>query len=179
CTGPSGGPRPMRIARLTYAYRQEPRRSTATTTRRSSAMRNSTVLDLADCTEFRQALQARPPAVVHGTAALLALLLGTALGWAALTRADLVVRGTGRIRPVTTPVKVYNPVRGESLSSTAGGRVVEVHARQGDTVRQGDVLVRLETGRLDNEIARQRRLIRAGEGGVARLEALEEGRARR
>ena len=56
---------------------------------------------------------------------------------------------------MTTPVKVYNAGRGEALSATAGGRVVEVRARQGDQVRQGDVLVRLETGRLDNEIARQ------------------------
>jgi HlyD family secretion protein len=136
-------------------------------------MRNSTVLDLADCTEFRQALQARPPAVVHGTATLLVALLGTALAGAALTRADLVVRGPGRIRPVTTPVKVYNAGRGEALSATAGGRVVEVRARQGDQVRQGDVLVRLDTGRLDNEVARQTQLLRTGEEESSRLDALE------
>ena len=55
-------------------------------------MHNATVLDLADCTEFRQSLQARPPRIVHGTALLLALLLGAALLWGALTEADLVVR---------------------------------------------------------------------------------------
>ena len=38
-------------------------------------MRNDLVLDLADCTEFRQALQARPPGIVHGT---LVLLVGPA-----------------------------------------------------------------------------------------------------
>ena len=43
-------------------------------------MRNELVLDLADCTEFRQALQARPPRIVHGTLILLVALLGTALG---------------------------------------------------------------------------------------------------
>ena len=43
-------------------------------------MRDDLVLDLADCTEFRQALQARPPRVVHGTLVLLVALLGTALG---------------------------------------------------------------------------------------------------
>ena len=46
-------------------------------------MRKNLILDLADCTEFRQTLQARPPRIVHGTALLLATLLGTALLWAA------------------------------------------------------------------------------------------------
>ena len=55
-------------------------------------MRNDFVLDLADCTEFRQALQARPPRIVHGTLVLLVALLGTALAWAAVTQANLVVR---------------------------------------------------------------------------------------
>src|SRR6516165_8418676 len=109
-------------------------------------MRNDLILDLTDCTEFRQALLARPPRVVHGTVILLALLLGAALLWSALTRADLVVRGAGRIRPVTAPVKVFNGGRGEVFSASAGGRVIEVHCRAGDEVHQGDVLVRLDTG---------------------------------
>ena len=55
------------------------------------------------------------------------------------------------------------PRRGEVLSGSAGGRVVEVRAREGDEVRRGDLLIRLETERLDNEIARQRRILRAAE----------------
>ena len=45
-------------------------------------MRKDPILDLADCTEFRQTLLARPPRIAHGTVALLALLLGAALLWA-------------------------------------------------------------------------------------------------
>ena len=60
------------------------------------------------------------------------------------------------------------------MSASAGGRVVEVNARKGDRVTQGDVLVRLETERLDNEIAKQGRTIRAGEEELARLDHLEE-----
>lgn len=136
-------------------------------------MRDALILDLADCTEFRQTLQARPPQVVHGAALLLAALLGTALGWSALTRAALVVRATGRIRPVTTPVKVFNAARGEVLGAGAGGRVVEVNVREGDLVRRGDVLVRLDTERVDNEIGKQEGVIRAGEEELARLAHLE------
>ena len=79
-------------------------------------MRNDLILDLADCTEFRQTLLARPPKIVHGTASLLVVLLGAALAWAAATRANLVVRAPGRVRPVSTPKKVYSAARGEVLS---------------------------------------------------------------
>jgi multidrug resistance efflux pump len=140
-------------------------------------MRNDLILDLTDCTEFRQALLARPPRVVHGTVILLALLLGAALLWSALTRADLVVRGAGRVRPVTAPVKVFNGGRGEVFSASAGGRVVEVNCREGDEVRRGDVLVRLDTGRLDNDIARRKQAIQAGEEELARIRRLQEAQA--
>ena len=36
------------------------------------SMRHELIRDLADCTEFRQSLQARPPRLVHGTLFLLA-----------------------------------------------------------------------------------------------------------
>jgi multidrug efflux pump subunit AcrA (membrane-fusion protein) len=137
-------------------------------------MRKELILDLADCTEFRQTLLARPPRIVHGTAVLLALLLAAALAWAALTRADLVVRAPGRVRPVTAPVKVFNGGRGEVLSASTGGRVVEVNCREGDEVRRGDVLVRLDTGRLDNDIARRKQTIQAGEEELARTGRLLE-----
>src|SRR4051812_24871975 len=141
-------------------------------------MRDDLVLDLADCTEFRQALQARPPGIVHGTLALLLALLATALGWSAATRATLVVQGSGRIRPVTTPVQVYSAARGEALSASVGGRVAEVHCREGDQVRRGDILIRLETGRLDNEIARRARLIRGAEEELTQLDQLDATQAR-
>jgi multidrug efflux pump subunit AcrA (membrane-fusion protein) len=137
-------------------------------------MRNDFILDLADCTEFRQAIQARPAKIVHGTLVLLVALLGTALSWAATTQADLVIRAPGRVRPVATPVKVVNAARGEVLSASSGGRVVAVNFRAGDTVRRGDVLIRLETERLDNQIDQQGRAIRAGEEELTKLGHLDE-----
>ena len=141
-------------------------------------MRNDHVLELADCTEFRLALQARPPGIVHGTLIALVALLATVLLWSAATQAHLVVRGPGRIRPVTTPVKVFNAARGEVFSASSGGRVIAVGFREGDRVLRGAVLIRLETARLDNEIAKQRRTIRAGEEELVKLCRLEEALAR-
>jgi multidrug resistance efflux pump len=136
-------------------------------------MRNYGVIDLAECTIFRQTLLARPPKFAHGTVVLLVLLLGAAVGWSALTRADLVVRAPGRVRPLVTPKKVFSAARAEVLSASTGGRVIEVDFREGDQVKQGDVLIRLEAGHLDNEITKQRRTIRSAEEELANLRNLE------
>jgi multidrug resistance efflux pump len=134
---------------------------------------NHLIANLADCSEFRLALLARPPRIVHGTVVLLTTLLGSALAWAALTRADLVVRTAGRVRPVSTPKKVVNAVRGEVVSASVGGRVVEVNFREGDKVRRGDVLVRLDAERLDNEVSKRKRTIQAGEEELVQLARLD------
>lgn len=132
------------------------------------------ILDLADCTEFRQSVEARPPRIVHGTVWLMAALLGAAVAWAALTEADLVVRAPGRVRPTSPPQKVFNHARGEVLSASAGARVVEVHYREGDEVTEGQVLVRLDTSRLANEIAKQQRTMEAGEEELAQGARMKE-----
>jgi multidrug resistance efflux pump len=135
-------------------------------------MRNEFVFDLADCTQFRQALLARPPKIVHGTAGLLLVLLGGALAWSAVTQANLVVRATGRVRPVSTPKKVYCATRGEALSTTVGGQVREVNVREGDEVKQGALLIRLDTSKLDNDIDKQRRQLRVAEEELDKLDQL-------
>lgn len=54
------------------------------------------------------------------------------------------------------------------MAASLGGRVIEVNAREGDLVRKGQVLLRLDTERLDNEIARL-----AGQLEGARTEILQ------
>jgi adhesin transport system membrane fusion protein len=126
-------------------------------------MPDTSDLGLESCSAFRLASRARPAPAAHATALLLGALAGSAVLWAGLTRAEVVVRGSGRVRPVSAPKKVFNAGRGEALSASAGGRVIEVNFREGDEVRRGDVLLRLDTGRLDAEIARKRCAIRAAE----------------
>jgi HlyD family secretion protein len=119
---------------------------------------------LSECSEFRQTLQSRPPAVVHGSALLLAALLAAAAGWSALGQADLVVRAPGRMRPVHSAAPVAAPA----------GRIVEVRYREGDVVKRGAVLLRMDTERVDNEVARKRRAIQASEEELARLARQEQ-----
>jgi multidrug resistance efflux pump len=134
-------------------------------------MRSEVIRDLADCTEFRQTLEARPPRFVRGSIVLLAVLLGAAVVWAALTEVDLVVRAPGRVRPVESPTKAF-AAGGEGAGAGFGGRVVEVNFRVGDQVRRGDVLIRLDTERLDHEIAKCERAARAAEDELADLRRL-------
>lgn len=137
-------------------------------------MTNTPIVDLADCTQFRQTLEARPPRIVHGTALLLTGLVVAAVVWAALTRADLIVRGGGRVRPLESPYRLTNPIHGESLSASAGGRVIEVKVHEGDEVKKGDVLVRFDTERLTNEIKRQEQKLRLAEEELAKFTQMGE-----
>jgi HlyD family secretion protein len=132
-------------------------------------MRTSAIHDLSHCTEYYQSLQARPPRITHGTALLLTTLLGGALLWAALTKANLVVKAPGRIRPANLPTKVVYNGAGESSNAGSGGRVVHVNYREGDVVAKGAILLQLDTERLDNEIMKKKRAIQAGEEELAKL----------
>ena len=134
-------------------------------------MRNTPTAALADCTEFRQILQQRPARFIHCMVLLLVLLLASAVIFLAVTEADLVVRASGRVRPVTDPVKIFS---GEKFSLDIGARIVQVSFRKGDKVRQGDVLIRLGIERLDNRLAKLERTMEAGEQELAKLQRLDQ-----
>jgi multidrug resistance efflux pump len=129
--------------------------------------------DLSECRELALLMQARPPRLVHAGLLLATLLIGSAVAWAALTEADLVVRAAGRVRPASPATRVTYAPRGEGAAGL-GGRVTEVYRKAGDAVRAGDVLLRRDTERLDNEIARRRRTIRTAEEELANLTLLEK-----
>jgi multidrug resistance efflux pump len=133
-------------------------------------MHHELIREVTDVTEFRLTIQARPPGIVHGTVIILTALLGAALVWLAVTPADLVVRAPGRVRPVTSPLKVVMGGSGEVAGASYSGRVVAVHVREGETVHQGDGLIQLDTERLDNDIAKRRRTLQASEEEFARLQ---------
>jgi len=132
-------------------------------------MSHFAVANLADCSEFRQTLAARPHRMVHGTALLLGCVLLSAFGWAAVTKANLVVLAQGRVRPETIPTRVFTP-----SSANYDGRVAAAPFDEGATVRQGDLLVRLDTSRIDNSIERVTRTIAAAEQELAHLRPQRE-----
>jgi len=130
-------------------------------------MARHTLVDLADCSEFRQTLSSRPPGFVHLTVLLLLLLVGGAVAWAVRTQASLVILADGQVRPAGDVARVYVPA-GTSLS----GRVVDVTFQEGELVQAGSVLLRLDTESLDNRIARLERTMTAARDELSELEGL-------
>jgi multidrug efflux pump subunit AcrA (membrane-fusion protein) len=131
-------------------------------------MPRGAVVDLADCSEFRQTLASRPPRVVHGTMMLLLLLLGGAVTWSAVVRANLVVRAVGRVRPIDAPTRLFTPASGPQE-----GRVVSAPYEEGDLVKQGDVLVQIDTAQIDNRISKLERTLESSAEEIAKLTSLE------
>jgi adhesin transport system membrane fusion protein len=107
----------------------------------------ATTLTLNDCTEYRETVAARPPSIAHLGVILCVATLVLGLTWAALTPVDLVVRAVGIVRPVDLPTQVFSAV-GQKVE----GRIVEVRVQEGAKVSKGDVLLRLDTRRLEHEI---------------------------
>lgn len=128
---------------------------------------------LQDCSEFALTLQSRPPRIVHATLLIAVLLVASALGWTYLARVDLVVRATGAVRPLENTVEVFNPMSTETSVTGGGRRIVAMHFVEGDHVRAGDVLLQLDTQRLENDLAILQRSIRAGDEELERLVELE------
>jgi HlyD family secretion protein len=131
-------------------------------------MSRGLIVNLADCSEFRQTVAARPPRIVHATLVLLLGLLAAALVWAAVVDANLVVRAVGRVRPVEIPTRVFAPA-----GADMAGRVVEAPFDEGDFVRAGDLLVRLDTAQIDNRIAKLERTLAAEEEELGMLAGVE------
>lgn len=137
-------------------------------------MNSRQTYELADCAEYRQTLLAQPPRLVRATVVLLVALIVASVAWAGWTEADLVVRAHGRLRPMIRSEQLPETAAEESnVSPLRAGHVVEVHVHEGDQVRQGDLLVHLDTERLDHEIDQQQQTIRFGEEELQRMDQTE------
>ena len=82
---------------------------------------------------------------------------------AAVVRQDLtsVVTASGEVKPLT-----YTNVLGEGI-----GKITEIAVKEGDHVRKGDVLLRLESVQPEADVNAQRANIAAAEAGVKSAEA--------
>lgn len=131
-------------------------------------MSRGQVVSLEECSAFAQTVQAKPPAIVHGTSVVLLSLLTAAVIWAAVTKADLVVKAVGRVRPLDVPTKVFTPSDLRWL-----GAVKSVNFEEGSQVTKDQILLSLDTQLLDNEIARLQRTTQAAQDELTRLARLD------
>ena len=84
------------------------------------------VIDLNDCSEFRQTILASPPRLVHGWVWILIGLVTTAVLWSYATTADQVVKAQGRMRSAGNPNPSHTDLSGTRLSASTKGKIEEV-----------------------------------------------------
>jgi multidrug resistance efflux pump len=130
------------------------------------------IVDLRDVSEFRQTLEARPPGIVHGTALICLLLVGSVITWAGLTDANVVVRAAARVRPAGAPLRGFEDVSNEHVHAEVAGRIVAIEVTEGQAVAEGDVLLRLDTTRIDNEVGRAEAEIGAKRAELAAVDSM-------
>ncbi len=93
---------------------------------------------------------------------LLAGLVAAALVWAGWAQVEQMVRATGQVEPAAR-VQVVNHPR--------GGRIAELLVAEGDEVRRGDVLAKLDPALDHSALAELRGRLQTARVEVARLEA--------
>ncbi len=128
---------------------------------------DTSIRSLSDLSELRQTLAARPPKLLRGIVLVVIALLGAATLWAALTHSDLTVKASGRIRPVDAEGGKT------SVNALVGGQVIEAKIHVGDTVQAGDLLVRLDSRKLDIDLNEQKRLIQEARLALEKLGTLK------
>ena len=109
---------------------------------------SDTTITLTDCSELRQTLLAKPHQSILDTGYLLTALTIAIFCWEAWTPAEIVVRATGRVRPVDDTTHVFT-----STGSEFDGRVKAVHFLEGGKVQKGQVLIELDSQRINLAIA--------------------------
>lgn len=118
-----------------------------------------------DVIEIEDALPVEPARAAQWLLYVIAGLFTVALVWAATARLDKVTRGMGRVVP-------SNQL--QEVQYLEGGIVKEILVSAGDTVKAGQVLVRLDPTRMSAEFAQGKDSYQLLSARILRLSALAE-----
>lgn len=97
---------------------------------------------------------------------IIILMIALFLIWSAFTEVDEISRGDGRVIPAT---------RTQTIQATESGVVQEIHIKIGQTVRKGDLIIRLDDTTTASELGEVEARIRGLRATVARLKLEESG----
>lgn len=108
----------------------------------------------------------KPPLAARLTIALVVLLIGSFVGWAAMAKIDEIARGDGRVIPVS---------KTQVIQASEPGVVQEIAVQIGQIVRKGQLLMRLDDTTTTSTLGESTAKARALHAKVARLEIEEQG----
>ena len=107
-------------------------------------------LSLEQCAEYHRIHSAPVPVKAHFTCIVFSTLVVVALVWLAMTMANVVVRGTGRMRPIANE-KGMEAVS-EKINSEVSSRIQAVYVVENQAVSKGQVLVEIDTHQVEHQI---------------------------
>jgi adhesin transport system membrane fusion protein len=98
----------------------------------------------------------------------IALFLLLAMVWMSWAKLDISVQASGQVIPSS---------RLQEIQSMEGGIIQEIAVREGQTVKRGDLLARLENLQFNSDLGESRQVVWGAQAAQARLEAEISGRA--
>jgi HlyD family secretion protein len=116
--------------------------------------------------ELGKAVQELPPLYTRMVAGGISVLVVGTIGWAHFSKVDEVATAPGELIP---SVQV-RPVRALDV-----GTIENIKVKEGETVRKGDVIVELDPGAPEAEVARLQKAAKLIREDLARLEAERTG----
>ncbi len=111
---------------------------------------SSSSLSLEQCAEYHRIHSAPVPVKAHFTCIVFSTLVVVALVWLAMTLANVVVRGTGRMRPIANEKGMEGV--SEKINSEVSGRIQAVYVVENQAVSKGQVLVEIDTHQIEHQI---------------------------
>ncbi len=118
--------------------------------------------------ELGIAIEAPPPWVARALVGALSLLVFGTITWSAVSKVDVVATASGEIIPSS---------RVTPIQALGGGLLQEIKVKEGDYVRKGDPLVKLNPTLSETEFQRLRALAKLKRENLNRLEAERNGKS--
>jgi len=93
------------------------------------------IIDIKDLSDSREVMMKKTPPSISAFLVIITLLLVVSFTWAYFSEIDMYVTASGEIRPTYSS---------STVTSSSGGKITTLNYNDGDFVRKGDVLLKID-----------------------------------